>query len=80
VAVVGTGGSKNQKQQKTGTHWARIYASGCQQAACFEASRDSEAKQFGALICDFKEDENRANCRFEVSTNEELLLFLSVYR
>jgi hypothetical protein len=31
VAVVGTGGYKNERQQTTGNHWAKIYASGCKQ-------------------------------------------------
>ena len=68
VAVVGTGGYKNERQQKTGNHWAKIYAAGCRQDECFEASKDkSEAARFGALICDFKEDENWARCHFEVN-------------
>ena len=31
VAVVGTGGYKNERQQKTGGHWAKVYSTGCQQ-------------------------------------------------
>eukprot|EP00976_Prorocentrum_cordatum_P013276 265336-Prorocentrum_minimum.AAC.9 len=63
VAVVGTGGYKNERQQKTGDHWAKIYATQCKQDACLEASDDTK---FGALICDFNEDKNWANCHFKV--------------
>jgi hypothetical protein len=32
VAVVGTGGYKNEAQEQTGEHWAKVYSTGCQQA------------------------------------------------
>ena len=65
LQVVGTGGYKNEKQKKTGNHWAKIYATGCRQNACFEADAKSSAR-FGALLCDFDKEKNWANCRFKV--------------
>lgn len=68
VAVVGTGGYKNEPQKRTGRHWAKIYAANCMQSQCFEAKDDSTSK-FGALICDFPDDpsKNWANCQFKTT-------------
>lgn len=70
VAVVGFGGYRNEAQLKSAPHWAKVYSSKCLDGdgACETAP---EQKKYGALMCDFPEDANRAECWVVTTTRPE---------
>ena len=70
VAVVGFGGYRNEAQLKKAPHWAKVYSSECLSGdgACETAP---EQKKYGALMCDFPENADRAECWVVTTTRPE---------
>jgi hypothetical protein len=65
VAVVGIGGHKNEAQLTDSGIWATVYSVECLSSSS-SCRRASDARKFGALICDFDAAADRAPCALRV--------------
>lgn len=68
VAVVGTGGFKNERMMHWRDHWATVYSTTCMEEAT-TCKRARYPDIFGVLVCDFKPLSTSAECRFVTSEN-----------